>query len=402
MRILIVQESDWVKRGPHNQHHLAEKLSLRGHKICVIDHEILWRIEGNKELYSKRHVLNNVSRIYAGAEITVIRPGVVKIPVLDYVSLIFSHRREIRRQIEDFEPDVIVGFGILNSYLVAREVNKSNIPFVYYWIDLLHTLIPFQLFQPIGKDIEKRTLRQADMIVATNKRLMNCLIQMGACPERTHILGFGINPGRFYPDMDGSQARALYGIRKNDIVLFFLGGLDRFTGVREVALELARINDPHLKLLIAGDGPLERKLLEIQQEYDLRDRLILAGKIPYDEVPSLLAAADVCLLPFHNVEMMREIVPLKLFDYMAMGKPIISTRLPGVLEEFGNDNGVVYVDKPEDVVNRAIRLVSSGKLDEFGIKARRFVEGRSWDSITNRFEEILSQAIARKGIDRSN
>ncbi|MBM4447434.1 MAG: glycosyltransferase family 4 protein [Chloroflexi bacterium] len=396
MRILIIQESDWFKRGPHNQHHLAEKLSLRGHKVCVIDHEILWRIEDNRGLYSRRHVFNNVSRIYTGAVITVIRPGIVKVPVLDYVSLIFSHRKEIRRQIEDFAPDVIVGFGILNSYLAAREANTRNIPFVYYWIDLLHTLIPFKLFQPLGKGIERRTLRQADMIIATNTSLRNYLLRMGACPEQTHILGFGIDPGKFDPAIDDSEVRAQHGIKKGDIVLFFVGGLDQFTGVREVALELARINDPRLKFLIVGDGSSECELRQIQEEYGLRDRLILTGRRPYDEIPGLVAAADVCLLPFHNVEMMREIVPLKLFDYMAMRKPIVSTRLPGVVEEFGEDNGFVYVDRPEDVVKKAAGLVAEGKLDELGAKARRFVESRSWDSITDKFEKFLNRAIAEK------
>jgi hypothetical protein len=42
MKILIVQESDWIGRGPHQQHQLADRLSLRGHQVRVIDYEILW------------------------------------------------------------------------------------------------------------------------------------------------------------------------------------------------------------------------------------------------------------------------------------------------------------------------------------------------------------------------
>ena len=43
MRILVVQETDWFEKGPLQQHHLMEKLSLRGHEIRVIDHEIIWK-----------------------------------------------------------------------------------------------------------------------------------------------------------------------------------------------------------------------------------------------------------------------------------------------------------------------------------------------------------------------
>ncbi len=396
MRILITQESNWLTKGPHNQHHLAEKLSIKGHQIRVIDHDILWRKQDKAGLRSSRIIFNDIYRIYDNARITVIRPGIVRVPVFDYISLIVTHKREIKRQIEEFTPDLIVGFGILNSYLAALEGNRRHIPFIYYWIDLLHTLIPSNLLQPAGKIIEKKTLRRADIVIATNKRLRNALLKMGAYSERTHILGFGIDFGKFDPVLDGSDIRARYGIGKDDILLFFVGGLDWFTGVKETALELVKSNNPRLKFLIVGEGSSENALRQIQEKYDLRDRLILTGRRPYNEIPGLVAAADICLLPFLNVEMTREIVPLKIFDYMAMMKPIISTRLPGMHEEFGDDNGVVYVDRVEDIIQKAVELVESGTSGKLGLKARKFVEARSWDSITDTFEQILNKAVAEK------
>jgi glycosyltransferase involved in cell wall biosynthesis len=93
---------------------------------------------------------------------------------------------------------------------------------------------------------------------------------------------------------------------------------------------------------------------------------------------------------------MQEIVPIKLYEYMAMAKPVISTNLPGVRKEFGEDNGVVYVERPEDVVPKAIELVESVRLAELGQKARRFVEQNSWDKITDEFEALLEEAISEK------
>ena len=127
MKLLFVQETDWLKRNPIQQHHLAEILSLRGQEVRVIDYEFLWKSQDRKELYSRREVFDDVSKIYPGAKVTVIRPGIIKVPWLDYVSLIFSHRREITRQIEYFKPDVIIGFGILNTYLAARAARRKSI-----------------------------------------------------------------------------------------------------------------------------------------------------------------------------------------------------------------------------------------------------------------------------------
>jgi len=86
MKVLFTQETDWLKLGPHQQHHLAEILSLRGHEIRVIDYELLWNSEGKKELYSRRKVFKNVAKIHPEADIAIIRPGFIKLPLLDNIS----------------------------------------------------------------------------------------------------------------------------------------------------------------------------------------------------------------------------------------------------------------------------------------------------------------------------
>lgn len=146
MKILITQESDWFKRNIVQQHHLAEMLSLRGHDIRVIDYEILWRMNRKDKFYSKRRTFRDVFKIHKGAKITVIRPGIIKVPWIDYVSLIFSHKKEIVQQVKEFAPDVIIGFDILNAYLAMKAAKKDAIPFIYYWIDVNHRLIPFKPF----------------------------------------------------------------------------------------------------------------------------------------------------------------------------------------------------------------------------------------------------------------
>ena len=91
---------------------------------------------------------------------------------------------------------------------------------------------------------------------------------------------------------------------------------------------------------------------------------------------------------------MQDGLPAKLYEYMAMKKPVISTKLPGVMREFGQDNGIVYIDKPEDVVIKATELVGNANITEIGLKARNFVEGYSWDGISKEYENILEEVIS--------
>lgn len=390
MRLLITQESDWIKRNPLQQHHLAEMLSLRGHEIRVIDYELLWRSEGKKELFSHRLVFPDVQKIYPGARVTVIRPGIIKVPALDYLSLIFTHRSEIDRQIKEFQPDVIVGFGILNAWLSAKAGEKYSIPFVYDWLDVLHWLIPFKPFQAIGELIEKRTLRHSDRIIAVSDKMKDFVIGMGAERSRVFVVKPGISLEKFDPSIKGDRIREKYGIKKDDIVLLFMGWLYNFSGMKEVAREMAKNKRPNVKLLIVGEGDAYNELQRIRREKTLEDTMIMTGRRPYEEIPELIAASDICLLPADPGEkVMHDGLPAKIFEYLAMGRPMISTRLRGVMREFGEGNGVVYVDRPEDTIETAVEMITDGMVKPRGYKARRFAENYSWDAIVDRFEQIL-------------
>jgi glycosyltransferase involved in cell wall biosynthesis len=371
-----------------------EKLALRGHKVRVIDYEIAWRAHWKGELYSRRKVFERVSKIYRDASVTVVRPAILKIPHLDFLSIIFSHTGEIDRQVKEFKPDVVIGFGILNTYAAMRLAKRHGIPFVYYLIDALHTLVPFGPYQPIARAFESMTLREAEKVLAINEELREYAVGMGADFGKTTVLRAGIDLKRFKPRKRDDEIRRFFGIQKRDIVLLFMGWLYTFSGLKEVTLELikAKSKYPNLKLLVVGDGDLLPDLKSIKSECGL-EQLILAGRQPYDRIPDFISASDICLLPAQDNATMQSIVPIKMYEYMACAKPVISTSLRGIIKEFGHGNGVVYVDRPESVIEKAdeVRLI----VQELGEKARLYVEKRDWDIISDDFEAALKSLIEK-------
>jgi glycosyltransferase involved in cell wall biosynthesis len=388
MRILVVQESDWIARGPHQSHHLMERLSKRGHEIRVIDFEILWREKEKKSLISKRQVFEGVHKAINDGAVTVIRPTIIKLPVLDYISLIHTHNAEIKRQINEFKPDVIIAFGILNAYMAFRIAKKKDIPSIYYIIDELHRLVPEKAFRAIAKFIERQNMKISDKVISINEGLREYTIHMGATEEKTEVIRAGVDLERFVSN-GRDEVRKKYGILDDDIVLFFMGWLYDFSGLKEVALELARCDNNHIKLLVVGKGDLWDALQKIKNENELEKNLIIIDWIPYEDVPKYLSASDICILPAHNNDIMRNIVPIKMYEYMAAKKPVIATRIYGIMKEFGDNNGVLYVDVPEEVLRHAIKLTTHEGFIGEGLKARKFVEKLSWNSIVDSFEGIL-------------
>ncbi|HSO26368.1 MAG TPA: glycosyltransferase, partial [Methanobacteriaceae archaeon] len=258
MRILIVQESDWIERNPHQQHHLMDRLSVKGHDIRVIDYGIDWRRKDSKRhgFLVDRKVYHHVHKVNPKARVQVIRPSLIEIPVLDYVSIPYFHGKEIERQIKEFKPDVIIAFGLLNAYFAARSANKHGIPFVYYLIDVLYALIPEKIFQGMGKSLKKRTIARSDLVITINKRLSELAIELGSKPEKTELIDAGIDLKQFDPQLDGSRIREEYDIKEDDTVLFFMGWIYHFAGMKELATELGKNKEkyPHIKIVVVGDG----------------------------------------------------------------------------------------------------------------------------------------------------
>jgi glycosyltransferase involved in cell wall biosynthesis len=90
---------------------------------------------------------------------------------------------------------------------------------------------------------------------------------------------------------------------------------------------------------------------------------------------------------------MHDIVPIKMYEYMAMGKPIVATKLYGVMTEFGDGNGVVYADSPDEVVQEAIKLLNSNTIKQKGEWGRAFVQSTDWMEVTDQYEKTIETLI---------
>ena len=394
MKILVLQESDWLKRNPHQQHHLMDRMDGRGHQIRVIDYPIDWSNdkESNGLIYN-REEHNNVCKVNPKTNITVIRPSFIKIKGLNYVSMYFTHQKEIKKQILEFKPDIILGLGLLNSYTGSKLAKKYNIPFVYYLIDNLYALIPEKIFQGIGKQVFTKSLKNSDLVITINQKLSELAISLGSNPDKTILIDAGIDLKKYNPKLDASKIYDEYNIQSDDIVLFFMGFIYNFAGMKELAKKLGENKEKYskMKILIVGDGDAYEDLLKIKEEYNLKDQLILTGRQPYIKIPEFLASSTFCLLPaYKDEEIMQDIVPIKLYEYLAMQKVVIATKLPGIYNEFGENHGIVYVDNACEVLDTVQNILNKGEYDEIAKNGREFVKSSDWEIKVNEFENALN------------
>ena len=377
MRVIVVQETDWLARGPHQQHHLFERLSLRGHHVTVLDYPILRPHWPREPFFVPRREEADAARIYDGARIHRVTPATLSLRPLARPSSILSHGAELARLIHRARPDVIVSYALSTGLPALQLARRHRIPFVFHVIDALHAIVPVPALQPIAHIVERRLFSAADEVILINEHLRDYAVRMGADPACTRVLRTGVDLARFHPGLDGAPARAELGIAPGDFVLFFMGWLYTFSGMRDVAASLLEA-PPGVRLLVAGDGD-DYEALRCLRDERLGDCLILAGRVPYERIPALLAVADVCLLPFHTVPATEHIVPIKLYEYMAAAKPVIAAPLPGVRRDVGEGNGVVYAEAARQL---EAALAIRPRAAELGRQARAFVERHcDWASI---------------------
>lgn len=393
LRILEVQETNWPDRNVIQPHHLLERLVQRGHSVQIIDYDIIWQQGAKRRLRQPRQVFPAVNKVIDGVSLPVTRPATIQLPLLCHLSWAATSLVELWRSIAARRPDVVIGYSLTNSYPMALILKRAGIPYVNWVLEPYHTMMPQRWIRPMARIMEGLAERAADRVIAFTPQMRQYLLRMGVKAERIVIFKSGASLDVYRPGVDGPDRRQELGIAPGERLLYFMGWLYDFSGlceiVRAVSQNPALLNGA--RFVIVGDGDIYHKLQAAVEQHGLAGRVILTGHRPYKEIPSLLAAADVCLLPRLENETTREIVPQKLYEYLAAGKPVVASRLPGIVAEFGTDSGIVYADHPVQALEKALELTRCPEdARRLALAARRHAEENAdWEKIADEFEQVL-------------
>ena len=90
---------------------------------------------------------------------------------------------------------------------------------------------------------------------------------------------------------------------------------------------------------------------------------------------------------------MQDIVPIKIYEYLAMRKVVIATELPGLSNEFGYGHGIEYIQEASEVLEVAKKILDENRYDEIAGNARDYVESNDWEVITDKFEEAMKKLL---------
>ncbi len=401
MHILILQETDWLTRGPHIQHHIFERLSLKNfYEITVLDYDID-KIQKSPSLFIKTQIYHNMDRSVKGSNVKVIRTSHLQIPYFRRISSLISNFFQILNILRKNRIDVIINYSMTNGLIGLIVAKLLNIPFIFHYIDILHELVPIESIKPFAKFITRVLFKYSDKILIYTRLHEIKVINYGVSPKKVIILPNGVSLENTIIDQNKFELlRRKYSIREQDFIIFFMGYLYDFAGLKEIIDRYnfeVRNGKLNLKFIILGDGGIYKSLLEHVNEINAK-WVILIGRVPFFEISEYINLADLCLLSFKINDITREITPIKIVEYMAMKKPVLCNSLPGVVLEFGKNNGIIYAKNQKDLIEKISYLIPrKNELKEIGQKGFNVVKEKYiWPKIIFSLKKIILDLIKTK------
>ncbi len=250
-----------------------------------------------------------------------------------------------------------------------------------------------QVFVRLCRWMERRTFRLASRIVTVSTFLTERVLERGGAPGAVTTIPNAIDPARFETPAGGREVRRRLSVN-GDVVVGFVGWFDHWDRLDLLvdAFTGFRTGRPAAKLLLVGDGPVTPALAAQIEARGIGGDAILTGPVARSAVTSYIDAMDICVLPDTNPFGS----PMVLFEFMAMGKPVIAPDRAPIHDVLQHGENAWIVERGEAAVlaREMERLAADPELrTRLGAQARREVlASRTWRATARTVAALAEEA----------
>jgi glycosyltransferase involved in cell wall biosynthesis len=232
---------------------------------------------------------------------------------------------------------------------------------------------------------ERLNLQAAARIFVVSEVERRNLLRAGIEEDKIVVNPNGVDVEKFHPGIGGEAERVKLGVAPDETLVGFVGTFGPWHGVLALAEAITLIPpDARIRFLLVGGGSLKGEVERVLTEAGALERVIFAGVVEHERVPAMLDACDVLASPHVPLADGSEFFgsPTKLFEYMAMGKGIVASRL-GQIGDVLEDEQTALLVEPGNVreLRDAIQQLSQSKelRERLGAAARNAaIERHTW------------------------
>ncbi|MBN1560534.1 glycosyltransferase [candidate division KSB1 bacterium] len=287
----------------------------------------------------------------------------------------------VKRMIRDLNIDVLLLYN-LSQYPILRATSCFTIfDYADDYIDMLKYelgILRNPLLLNVGRKMLHGMAKRADLTFAVSQVLADSLDGI----SEVKVIANGVDLDNFKPGR-GDMANAF-----KKPVIGFLGSFEYFIDF-DVILDAAHQLKKYTFLMV-GSGrhyrDVERKIIKLGL-----DNVVLTGGVPFHVVPSYIDCMDICLNIFKDMPVSHGASPMKLFEYIALKKPVISTRLHEV--HIIDRDFIYYADTGAELVARIEEILRDRATSAMRAEAAyEYVrQNYAWDHIVNQFLAAIEE-----------
>ena len=234
--------------------------------------------------------------------------------------------------------------------------------------------------------------RRAYRIVTISGALQNTFLQHGFDEKKVIVAPSGVDLGTFAISVEKTVARHELNLSEGKSIVLYTGNFTTMgedKGIADIITALREV--PEVLFIAAGGSERDQERYRtLAWEKGVGERVLFFGHAPQSKLALYQQAADVLLMPFPDTPHYRNhMSPVKMFEYMASGRPIIASNLPTIREVLNDTNAVIV---PPGDPHALAEMISSLLHDPkravaLALKARENVEQYSWK---NRAERVMA------------
>ncbi len=319
---------------------------------------------------------------------------------IDQLGRRFGFHRRMLSVARAFPADVIIANDLPQlaaGIVVARETGAALI------YDA-HEFFPLQQFAPeVSADleaVERALIGHADAVVTVNDSIADLIAMKYRCPRPPVILNCPSHRHGAIPARADSPLRGFLGVRPDQRVLLYQGGLSPFRNLDVLVESMARLPDDGIVLAMMGkDNAMGQQLRDRAQALGiLGTRVMFVPEQPANALLPWTVGADAGIIPYPHIDINTWFMsPNKLFEFMSVGLPILAPHGPEV-RRFVGDQGIgmnFHLATHDDFV-RAITTFFAGPLDAWRTRAAEVAHQYTWETEGLKWFPILAAARAAR------
>jgi glycosyltransferase involved in cell wall biosynthesis len=382
---LFISTTDWDAPQFGSRQQIAQLLARRGHRVLFIEvpralHSLISAPAETRRALARMGRLRPLEdRLFAYTPRPVL--PIYYHPLTNAVNqrLLAADVRSALRRLGWSSLDVLWTYWPNTGYLVGKFGERAS---VYHCIDEFTTKSYPLVRSGVIAEMEAALCRKVNLVFARTEALAQAKQRFN---ERVEFLPGGVDIALFDPmRQDLHLPAALLALSHPRVG--FLGTIDDRLDI-ELLTEVAR-QLSHVTFVMAG--PVKKHLVDLTTLAALPNMNFLPA-YAHSDAPAMVAALDVCLIPYRINRYTEGLSPLKLYEYLAMGKPVVATDLPYLRREATHVSIAHGVDA---FVASIERHLASPPSQQERAEWQRAAAAVSWQSQVDRIEAVLAPLLA--------